>query len=140
MNIRKYMTCHEEAVRGALNRGNVRELQEWGRVHDRMIRFMQHERLIHLLVLLAVAVFFLVLLVWTWTRPSLPMLLLSGLFLVLLVPYILHYYFLENTVQRWYVLSDEIQKREHRSLTDPDLQRVRQARERRSRRSGGRGR
>lgn len=140
MNIRKYMTRHEEAVRGALNRGNVRELQEWGRVHDRMIRFMQHERLIHLLVLLAVAVFFLVLLVWTWMRPSLPLLLLSGLFLILLVPYILHYYFLENTVQRWYVLSDEIQKREHRSMTDPDLRRVHQTRERPSRRSGERGR
>ncbi len=140
MNIRKYMTSHEAGIREALKRGNARELGGWEKTHDRMIRFMQHERLIHLLVLLAVASFFLLLLAWTWTRPSLPLLLLSGLFLVLLVPYILHYYFLENTVQRWYVLSDEIQKREHRPKTDPNLPRVLKTRGRSAGRSGGRGR
>lgn len=140
MNIRKYMTAHETAVRGVLNRGNTQELEKWERIHHRMIRFMQHERLIHLLVLLAVASFFLLLLAWTWIRPSLPLLLLSGLFLILLVPYILHYYFLENTVQRWYVFSDEIQKLEHRTITDPKIPRVLKTRGRLAGRSGGRGR
>ncbi|MDM7926531.1 MAG: hypothetical protein QUS35_11000 [bacterium] len=140
MNIRRYMNEHEARVREVLEKGDVRDLAGLKESHDRMIRFMQHERLIHLLVLLAVASFFLLLLAWTWTRPSLPLLLLSGLFLVLLVPYILHYYFLENTVQRWYVISDEIQNREHRPKTNTNIHRIHKTRGRPSRRSGGRGR
>jgi hypothetical protein len=111
MNIRKYMTLHEARVREALNGGEARSLAGLSETHGRMIRFMQHERLIHLLVLLAVAAFFLASLVLAWIRPSLPSLLLAGLFSVLLVPYIFHYYFLENAVQRWYALADEIEAR-----------------------------
>jgi uncharacterized membrane protein (DUF106 family) len=140
MNIRKYMNEHEARVREALRDGDGRKLEAIREWHDRMIRFMQHERLIHLIVLLTVAAFFLVLLVWVWIRPGLPVFLLNGLFLILLVPYLLHYRFLENTIQGWYVLSDEIQRRKHRPMTDPNLSRVDKTRGRLTRRSGGRGR
>ncbi|MBN2201607.1 hypothetical protein JW777_06630 [bacterium] len=114
MNIRKYMNEHEARVREVLDKGDIREWAGLKESHGRMIRFMQHERLIHLLVLLAVASFFLISLGLVWMRPSLPIVLLCGLFFVLLVPYVFHYYFLENAVQRWYALADEIEKK-HRS-------------------------
>ncbi len=139
MNIRRYMREHEASVRELLDKGDVRDWAGLKELHDRMIRDMQHERLVHLLVLLTVACFYLVLLVWAWWRPGLPVLLLNGLFLILLVPYLLHYRFLENTVQRWYVLSDEIQKREHRLKTDSTLPRVLKTRGRLAGRSRGRG-
>jgi hypothetical protein len=139
MNIRKYMNEHEARVREALNGNDLRDAAGLKESHDRMIRFMQHERLIHLLVLLTIALFYLVLLVWAWWRPGLPVLLLNGLFLILLVPYLLHYHFLENTIQRWYVLSDEIQKRMQRLKTDQTLPRIHKTREKSRARSGSRG-
>ena len=40
---------------------------------------------------------------------------LLGLILVLLIPYIFHYYFLENTVQKMYVIYDRMAERISRS-------------------------
>ena len=42
------------------------------------------------------------------TNPSVSALILSGLFLVLVVPYVMHYYFLENSVQHMYKMRDQI--------------------------------
>ena len=62
------------------------------------IGFFQHERLIHLMVTLAFAVMTILALVATLTQfYFLP---LFVLFLVLEVPYIIHYYRLENGVQK----------------------------------------
>lgn len=66
------------------------------------IQFYQHERLIHLLVTLAFAIFFLLSLFMFITVQGIGLLILSILFLVLLIPYIKHYYFLENSVQKLY--------------------------------------
>lgn len=72
---------------------------------------MQHERLIHLLVTLffglsaLLTVFFFVL------HPQVAIGILLLLFLALLIPYIAHYYKLENGVQRWYHLANEIELR-----------------------------
>lgn len=68
----------------------------------RRIEFYQHERLIHLLVTLAFAVFFLVSLFMFLVKGGIGLLVLSVLFLILLIPYIKHYYFLENSVQELY--------------------------------------
>ncbi len=87
------------------------------------ISFFQHERLIHLLVtilfaLLAV-VSFIACVLSGWTMGTgLPVLLI--LFLVLLVPYIFHYYFLENGVQHLYELYDKT-KRESALHTDDSV-------------------
>lgn len=66
------------------------------------IEFYQHERLIHLLVTLAFAMFFLISLFMTILNVNIGIMVLSALFLVLLISYIKHYYFLENSVQRLY--------------------------------------
>lgn len=77
------------------------------------IQFFQHERLIHLIVtalfaLLTVMSIFLSLLI-----PKQPVLLiLDLLFMVLLIPYIGHYYRLENGVQKLYDYYDLLGSKE----------------------------
>ena len=79
--------------------------------HERTIAAMQHERLVHLLVTLAFGAFLLISIGIALLHPALLIYVLSGLFFLLLVFYVAHYFFLENTVQRWYELTDEIVKR-----------------------------
>ncbi len=68
----------------------------------RRIGFYSHERLIHLIVTMSFAVFFLLGLFMYFTTRQTGLLVLTVMFLVLLVPYIKHYYFLENSVQKLY--------------------------------------
>ena len=64
------------------------------------IGFYQHERLIHLIVTMSFGVFFLLSLILAFSNAY--FLALSVLLLILLVPYIAHYYFLENSTQELY--------------------------------------
>lgn len=66
------------------------------------IEFYQHERLIHLIVTMSFAVFFLMSLMMCFANPQVGLMLLAVLFLVMTIAYIKHYYFLENSVQRMY--------------------------------------
>lgn len=74
------------------------------------IAFYQHERLIHLLVTLFFAVFFLISLSLMLTVGGWGAITLTILFLALLIPYIKHYYFLENSVQKMYTYYYKIEK------------------------------
>ena len=67
------------------------------------IGFYQHERLVHLIVTMTFAIMTVLCLVFSGGAPNLIML-LGGLFLLLEIPYVLHYYFLENSVQELYTL------------------------------------
>lgn len=75
------------------------------------ISFYQHERFIHLIVTALFATFSLISFFFTLINPSLGLLLLCLMFIVLLIPYILHYYLLENNVQKMYVQYDELVRR-----------------------------
>lgn len=75
------------------------------------ISFFQHERLIHLLVTLAFALFTLVTLFVCCFIRLLPIYLLMTLFLALLIPYIRHYFILENGVQKLYQYHDGLSGR-----------------------------
>jgi hypothetical protein len=79
--------------------------------HRSQIEFMQHERLIHLMVTLSFGVFLLISLGITVLTTMLVFGLFDLLFLALLIPYIIHYFRLENGVQRWYHLANEIENR-----------------------------
>ena len=79
----------------------IRSLWEW-------ILFFQHERLIHLLVSLLFAAMSLASLFVFLITDFLPVIVLFALFLILLVPYIFHYYHLENGVQKLYGLYDQL--------------------------------
>lgn len=68
------------------------------------IGFYQHERLVHLIVTMTFAIMTVLAFFMLVTAYSLPALLLSLLFLGLTIPYIGHYYFLENSVQKLYRL------------------------------------
>lgn len=79
--------------------------------HMVQIQFFSHERLIHLLVtitfaLLTFGTFFLLILSFS---PGLVCLFIA--LLVLLVPYIMHYYLLENGVQKMYQQYDGLLRR-----------------------------
>ena len=76
--------------------------------HLVQIGFFQHERLIHLLVTLAFALFTLGGILAVFLTSELCAIVLTVLFLVLLTPYIRHYYLLENEVQKMYAQYDYI--------------------------------
>lgn len=87
---------------------------DWQQVineHLVQISFFQHERLIHLIVTMTVAVLTLISLMIALMADLFIGLVLSSMFLVLLVPYIFHYYLLENEVQKMYGQYDELMKK-----------------------------
>ena len=75
------------------------------------ISYYQHERLIHLMVTLAFASWLLFEILCLFVLPS--EFLIAGILLVLIffgltIGYVMHYYFLENSVQKMYHMRDEI--------------------------------
>lgn len=74
------------------------------------IGFWQHERLIHLLVTILFSLLLMSMIIVSFFYVSIPSVLLFLLFLALEVPYIRHYYILENGTQRLYRLYEEISK------------------------------
>jgi hypothetical protein len=79
--------------------------------HLDQIAFFQHERLVHLLVTLAFALMELGATACCLLTHELAALALMLLFLVLLVPYIVHYYHLENGTQALYGHYDRLRER-----------------------------
>ena len=78
------------------------------REHLIKINFFMHERLIHLLVTILFSILTLLSLFFLFMSYSLGILLLFLLFLCLLIPYIFHYYYLENSVQYMYLQYDRL--------------------------------
>jgi hypothetical protein len=70
-----------------------------------------HERLVHLIVTVLFALLSVGVALYCVADPGIPMFLLFGALLVLLVPYIMHYYLLENGVQKMYQQYDELLRR-----------------------------
>ncbi len=74
------------------------------------IKFYQHERLVHFLVTMLFALMFLITFLYSLNNISFGIIILDIMFFVLLVPYIFHYYNLENSVQYMYKQYDELKK------------------------------
>lgn len=94
-----------------------REDADWERIREEhlvQIGFFQHERLVHLIVTVIFALFAVLsagmafLLMAFETEGAGSLLLVMAAFLVLLIPYVRHYYILENEVQKMYRQYDEI--------------------------------
>lgn len=90
--------------------GNTSFDEEFLDFHLEQIRFLQHERLVHLLVMLFVMIclitFFILFLLWQNIY-------IFGLFLlcmILTIFYVFHYFKLENTVIKWYFIYNERSK------------------------------
>lgn len=74
------------------------------------IRFFQHERLIHLIVTVTFAILTFGAVLGNLLVPGLGLLVLAILLIVLLIPYIRHYYILENGVQKLYGYYDKLRE------------------------------
>ena len=79
--------------------------------HLVQIGFFMHERLIHLIVTVLFAIMTVGVALFCVADPGIPLFLLFGALLILLVPYIMHYYLLENGVQKMYEQYDELLRR-----------------------------
>ena len=115
INMKRFCREHEARVTAAVEAGEATEelLEE----HLRMITWLQHERLVHLIVTVMVVLCELFTLDLVLLHPELgivPAVIMLGL-AVLLGFYFFHYFFLENTVQRWYRIAEELrEKRKNR--------------------------
>lgn len=84
---------------------------DYGKLKEEMlvkISFMQHERFIHLIVTVLFAVLLFMSIIIFFVSQIIAFLAVSVLMLALLVPYIAHYFFLENGVQRLYRIYDTV--------------------------------
>lgn len=94
---------------GKLEAGETQtDLQKLREEHLTQIAFFQHERLIHLIVTVLFALLEFISLYMFLSLGTVGTLLLTGAVLILLIPYIRHYYLLENEVQKMYVQYDRL--------------------------------
>lgn len=95
-----YLKKHEKDAREMLTAGGADlDWKELRRQHWVQINRMQHERLIHLLVTLFCGFFFLTILLAAMISGIAGLYAVSALFLLLAIPYLIHYFRLENGVQ-----------------------------------------
>lgn len=86
---------------------------DWNKImeeHLVQISFFQHERLVHLIVTALVAVLFIACLGIAMITEMFQMFIPAIILFILFIPYIAHYYLLENEVQKMYGQYDEILK------------------------------
>lgn len=106
IHMKRYCREHEARIAASTPSPDLLDL------HLEKLRWLQHERLVHLIVLAltCIAELFVVdlALLHPETNP------LAGIVMlvmaILLAFYFYHYFFLENTVQRWYVIADDLRR------------------------------
>ncbi len=121
--MRYYMKAYEKFLRDFLQDPDKSQLSAVRKETLVQIGLMQHERLVHFLVCILVGVAFMIVLGLVLYYKTMGLLLLELLLLGLLAPYLGHYYFLENTTQRMYVLYNMLAAMEDGvgyPNTDPD--------------------
>lgn len=91
-----------------MQQGEETDWEEVLKEHLVQVAFFQHERLIHLIVTVTFAILEIISLAMLLINFSWGILGLVFLVMVLLVPYIAHYYLLENETQKMYVQYDRI--------------------------------
>jgi len=105
----KKLTAHkkfmEERLRNVKNRKQLKQLAKY---HHKMAQYFQAERTIHLIITLFFALFSILLSITSVITGNLAFLVLTALVLVLLIPYIFHYYKLENGVQSLYQIDKDL--------------------------------
>ena len=106
--MKKYVLKYLDYINTTLKSDSPKDFERLKDEHLRQIKFIQHERLIHLLVtcLFSIILFMCIMGVVCFEKAVLIPLII--LILVLLIPYIAHYYFLENNVQKMYGIYNQI--------------------------------
>lgn len=101
LQYRKFMD--EELLRLSKEQNVTEEEISWiKKEHLVQISLFQHERLVHLIVTVTFALLEMLAILLTVVSGELFPILLSGALLILLIPYVRHYYILENEVQKMY--------------------------------------
>ena len=106
LEYRRYMDELLSRLESGKTKEDIAHIKE---EHLVQIGFFQHERLIHLIVTVLFAVLEFLSLLMCMLFPGIGTVLLTFAVLVLLVPYIRHYYLLENEVQHMYEQYDRLQ-------------------------------
>lgn len=101
-----YAKAHEAMVVDAIEKNEVTEALLV--YHKERIEWLQHERLIHLMVFLFTAAALITFFVVSMFVDNIWLIVLVVILLILSGFYCAHYYYLENTVQRWYKLADKM--------------------------------
>lgn len=102
--VKSYIIEYLKALEKQMCSSEISTLKKCREEHLRFTVNIQHERLIHLMVMILVAVCFVISMLSAICFNKPVILIFCFVLLLLLVPYILHYYFLENTVQKLYRL------------------------------------
>lgn len=76
--------------------------------HLIQLDFFKHERFVHLIVMVLFAIMTFFTILSAINNPTLGLLMIFMSLMILLVPYIMHYYLLENSVQYMYTQYDEM--------------------------------
>lgn len=106
--IKKYLVYIDELL------GSDDKDIDWEREmkkHLVQIGFFAHERLIHLIVTVTFAILTVMAFLYTISNFSLAMIALIFALMCLMIPYIKHYYLLENSVQQMYEQYDRMQEK-----------------------------
>ena len=106
-----YVVQYVKKIEEYLKEDNSKEdIIEVTKDHLLKIQFFQHERLVHLIVTVLFALLDITMVSVSFFCPSIIINTLVVLFTILLIPYIFHYYFLENSVQKMYEQYDKLRK------------------------------
>lgn len=108
--MKDYLKRHEDYILNIL-KNEDKNLAKVLHYHQQQIRWIQHERLIHLLVMLFTTFLFIISFSALFVIKGWLMIVLSLILFILTIFYIFHYYLLENTVQRWYKISNLLDKK-----------------------------
>ena len=99
-----------------------RDDMDWERERQKhlvQIAFFAHERQVHLIVMALFALATVISILYLNFSGSLIIVALVFALLVLLIPYVMHYYLLENGVQKMYRQYDEMYKRARAQSNPP---------------------
>lgn len=105
--LKGYLAWMEQLSKQELSEEKKEEIQQALLVQ---IQFFQHERLIHLIVTVTFALLTMLSVLASLFLVQIGLFILTILLVVLLVPYIRHYYILENGVQKLYEYYDSFGK------------------------------
>lgn len=111
INMKAWCREHEAKAVAALEEHAVTD--QLLREHREKIQWLQHERLVHLIVTVMCVIGEMFVVDLVLLHPELgviPAIFMLGI-AVLLGFYFYHYFFLENTVQRWYKIAEEMERR-----------------------------
>ncbi|MBQ8979879.1 MAG: hypothetical protein IJ080_09040 [Oscillospiraceae bacterium] len=110
--MRKYITTYMKKVDEALADKDT-DLELLKEEHIRQIGFIQHERLVHLLVTIMCCILLFLCMGVFFICGIKAFLAVAALLLILSLSYLLYYFFIENAVQAMYGQHDEITSRLH---------------------------